>query len=251
MWGIIPSAASATRSQPLAFSRELLPIGARRDGDAQRPRAVGESLADRMLQGGADKLCFVISPGQSDLVAHFKGSYGRARICYAVQERPAGFCDALFQPLPWIASDEEVLVGLPGTVWFPENGYSRLGRGLSFLLFRVDEPHLFEAVVTSQDAEVLEVQVRADQPRTRWIWGAFKLDGATLRSLHALWLERDREDEDFGTLVNAYLASGGEAHAVPSGEAYVDTGTLEGYAEAMELLRRHPDSSPDLHQTMH
>ena len=141
MWGIIPSAASAARAQPLAFSRELLPIGVGRDGSGERPRAVGESLADRMLRGGADKLCFVPSPGQTDLVEHFKGSYGRARICYAVQEHPAGFCDALFQPLPWIASDEEVLVGLPGAVWLPEDGYSRLGPGLSFLLFLPSDRH--------------------------------------------------------------------------------------------------------------
>jgi hypothetical protein len=37
-------------------------------------------------------------------------------------------------------------------------------------------------------------------------------------------------------LVNAYLAAGGSAAAVPSGTAYVDVGTLGGYREAMRLL---------------
>ena len=37
MWGIIPAAGSGTRIQPLAFSKELLPVGSRRDGDDRAP----------------------------------------------------------------------------------------------------------------------------------------------------------------------------------------------------------------------
>ena len=33
MWGIIPAAGQGSRMQPLAFSKELLPVGSRRDGD--------------------------------------------------------------------------------------------------------------------------------------------------------------------------------------------------------------------------
>jgi hypothetical protein len=48
-----------------------------------------------------------------------------------------------------------------------------------------------------------------------------------------------------GTLVNAYLATGGEAVAVPAGTNYVDVGTLGGYREAMRLLAEsEPPSSP-------
>ena len=39
MWGIIPAAGNGTRIQPLAFSKELLPVGSRFDGDTERPRA--------------------------------------------------------------------------------------------------------------------------------------------------------------------------------------------------------------------
>jgi dTDP-glucose pyrophosphorylase len=237
VWGIIPAAGIGSRIQPLAFSKELLPVGIRRDGMHERPRAVSEYLVDRMVRGGADRLCFVISPGKSDIVEYFGGSYGQAYVCYAVQERPAGLCDALFRALPLVAPHEQVLVGLPDTVWFPEDGYCRLDAGLSFLLFHVDRPQLFDAVVTGSSGQVLEIQVKPLQPKTRWVWGAFKLDGRILRELHDLWLEREREDEYFGTLVNAYLAVGGSATAVAAGQAYVDTGTLHGYHEAMQLLR--------------
>jgi glucose-1-phosphate thymidylyltransferase len=237
MWGIVPAAGVGSRIQPLAFSKELLPVGVRRDGAAERPRAVSEYLLDRMLRGGATKVCFVISPGKSDIVEYFGGSYGRANLCYAVQEQPAGLCDALFRALPLIAPEEEVLVGLPDTVWFPEDGYCRLEGGLSFLLFHVDRPELFDAVVMDGHGGVREIQVKSPRPKTQWVWGAFRLHARVLHELNALWLERQREDEYLGTLINEYLARGGRATGIPAGEAYVDTGTLHGYREAMELLR--------------
>ena len=61
MWGIIPAAGQGTRIQPLAFSKELLPVGRRIDEcGVERPRAVSEYLVERMVLGGADNICFVI-----------------------------------------------------------------------------------------------------------------------------------------------------------------------------------------------
>ncbi|MFN7134397.1 MAG: hypothetical protein ACK4N5_20120 [Myxococcales bacterium] len=60
MWGIIPAAGIGSRIQPLAFSKELLPVGGRRDGDTERPKAVSEYLIERMIAAGADKICIVI-----------------------------------------------------------------------------------------------------------------------------------------------------------------------------------------------
>ena len=62
------------------------------------------------------------------------------------------------------------------------------------------------------------------------------MPGGVLHALHALWLERERGDEFIGTLVNAWLARGGEAWGVQAGESYVDVGTINGYREAMRLL---------------
>jgi hypothetical protein len=70
------------------------------------------------------------------------------------------------------------------------------------------------------------------------VWGAFKLTGAALLDLHALWRQRDCRDEYIGTLVNAYVGAGGCATGVKAGDAYVDVGTLNGYREATELLVR-------------
>src|SRR3954447_6286113 len=238
MWGIIPAAGQGSRMQPLAFSKELLPVGSRYDGDRERPRAVSEYLVERLVLGGADRICFVISPGKSDILEYYGGEAFTADICYAVQPKPAGLCDAIFRALPMIHDSEQVLIGLPDTVWFPEDGLQALPDGkLSFLLFPVDHPERFDAVVTDRDGHVAEIQVKKPGAASNWIWGAFKMPGSTLRELCSLWHERNCSDEYFGTLVNEWIARGNEAWGIRAGTAYVDVGTLHGYREALETLR--------------
>ncbi|HEX8694217.1 MAG TPA: nucleotidyltransferase family protein [Longimicrobium sp.] len=242
MWGIVPAAGAGTRIQPLAFSKELLPVGSRCDDDGvERPRAVSEYLVERMVRGGADKVCFVISPGKSDILGYYGGEVGGAHLCYVVQPRPAGLCDSIFRALPFLAPGEDVLVGLPDTLWFPEDGFAALPDGaFTFLLFPVDRPEFFDAVVTDGEGRVREIQVKQPGAASSWIWGAFKLPARTLAELHALWEERGRRDEYIGTLVNAWLERGGEARGVAAGEAYVDVGTLHGYREAIHVLEERP-----------
>ncbi|HYG21563.1 MAG TPA: sugar phosphate nucleotidyltransferase [Verrucomicrobiae bacterium] len=237
MWGIIPAAGAGSRIQPLAFSKELLPVGSRREDGTERPRAVSEYLIERMMLGGATKICFVISPGKSDILSYYGGGYGAAEFAYVIQPRPGGLCDAVFRAAPLISRDEPVIVGLPDTVWFPESALRQLPDDrLSFLLFPVDRPEFFDAVNTDETGRVTCIQVKQKDAQTRWIWGAFKMPGSVYHELHELWKQPERGDEYFGTLVNAYLAIGGEAVGVRAGESYVDIGTLHGYRSAITLL---------------
>src|SRR4051794_23541471 len=237
MWGIIPAAGRGSRIQPLAFSKELLPVGSRLENGVERPCAVSEYLVKRMIRGGADKICFVISPGKSDILAYYGGGYNEAAIAYVVQPQASGLCDAIFRAAPLIGRDEPVIVGLPDTIWFPETALAELPDDvLSFLLFPVEKPEFFDAVVLDEAERVREIQVKRKDAASNWIWGAFKMPGRVLADLRDLWHERRCEDEYFGTLVNAYLARGGVAVGVKAGRAYVDVGTLHGYRAAISLL---------------
>lgn len=241
MWGIIPAAGMGTRIQPLAFSKELLPVGSRLDGETERPLAISEYLVERMIIAGATKICFVISPGKSDIFRYYGAAVGPAEFCYVVQERPAGLCDSIFRAAAFIPPGETVVVGLPDTIWLPEDGLRALPDGLlSFLLFPVEQPELFDAVVTDREGSVREIQVKKVGAGSNWVWGAFKMPQGVLRDLHDLWLQRDPPDEYIGTLVNEYLARGGRAVGVAAGRAYVDVGTLNGYREALKLLGGRP-----------
>ena len=239
MWGIVPAAGAGSRIQPLAFSKELLPVGTRVTDGIERPRAVSEYLVDRMIRGGVTRLCFVISPGKSDIVEYYGDRVGPARACYTVQPHAAGLCDAMFRASPFVDPDQPVVVGLPDTVWFPEDALLRLPREyLAFLLFPVERPELFDAVLLDEGSRVREIQVKRPGPRSRWIWGAFAMPGRVLRELESLWRAREARDEYFGTLVNAWIARGGRAVGVPAGRSYIDVGTLHGYREAIRVLAR-------------
>jgi dTDP-glucose pyrophosphorylase len=237
MWGIVPAAGQGSRMQPLAFSKELLPVGSRSEGDRERPRAVSEYLVERLVLGGATRLCFVISPGKSDILEYYGGSVFSADVFYAVQPRPAGLCDAVFRAAPLVSADDHVLVGLPDTIWYPEDALASLPDDpISFLCFPVEHPQFFDAVLADDQGRVSEIQVKQADARSHWVWGAFRLSGRAFHELRELWGEPGRGDEYIGTLVNAYLARGGRATASCTGTAYVDVGTVRGYREAMNLL---------------
>ena len=237
MWGIIPAAGAGSRIQPLAFSKELLPVGSRSHGGEERPRAVSEYLVERLIRGGATKLCFVISPGRSDILEYYGAGAWGAEIAYVVQPHPAGLCDAIFRAAALIPQTEAVLIGLPDTIWSPADALASLPDDvLSFLLFPVEHPELFDAVITDENDSVREIAVKRRDAATKWIWGAIKMPGSVFHALHRLWQTSGRGDEYIGTLVNAWLASGGHARGVRAGSRYVDVGTLHGYRAAVRLL---------------
>jgi hypothetical protein len=157
--------------------------------------------------GPADRVCFVISPRKWDIFHYYSGHPEARRFCYVAQARPLGLCDALFRAIPLIHADDDVLVGLPDTIWFPPHGFELLPADtLSFLLFPVDRPERFDTVIAERGL-VAEIQVKATHPRTRWVWGAFRMPARTFRAL-----------------------------AVPAGERYYDVGTLEDYLAALHGL---------------
>lgn len=246
LWGIIPAAGAASRMQPLASSKELLPVGSRMEDGVERPRAISEYLVERMIRAGAGKLCFVVSPGKGDILQYYGSRSWPAEIVYTVQPSPRGLCDAIFCAAPLIGEDEQVVIGLPDTVWFPEDGLRGLpGDRLSFLLFPVDRPELFDAVVVDDDNRVSQIQVKQQDPLSSWVWGAFKMPGFVFHDLRRLWFTRECRDEYFGTLVNAYIAAGGEAAGFKAGTAYVDVGTLHGYRAALRLLTEVDDAAAE------
>ncbi len=244
MWGIIPAAGAGSRIQPLAFSKELLPVGSSTEDGRERPRAVSEYLVERMIQAGADKLCFVISPGKTDILEYYGSRLWGADIAYVVQPTPGGLCDAVFRAIPLVRGDESVLIGLPDTIWTPNDGFARLPEDLlSFLLFPVERPELFDAVVTSPDGTVQEIQVKQKDAASEWIWGGIRMPGAVFHALYALWRRPERRDEYLGTLANEWIKEGGRAVGIRAGQAYVDVGTLHGYREAIRLLAERQEDA--------
>jgi glucose-1-phosphate thymidylyltransferase len=239
--GIIPAAGAGQRIQPLGCSKELLPVGARVIDGVERPKAISEYLVERMIAAGATQICMVISAEKSDIVRYFAERSYAAEIFYVVQQRPLGLCDALFRAEPFARGHRQVLIGLPDTVWFPENAYRcALDRQLAdvhLILFPVSNPSAFDAVVCDKENFVSRVEVKAPSPRSHWVWGAITATDTAFHDLKLLWESRHREDEYLGTLLNAYIEAGSSVRGHHVGETYIDVGTMEGYHRAQDFLR--------------
>jgi dTDP-glucose pyrophosphorylase len=253
MIGIIPAAGAGQRIQPLGCSKELLPVGSRTVDGGERPKAVAEYLVERMISAGAEQICMVISAEKTDLIRYFAERTYAAEIFYVLQQEPRGLCDALFRAEKFARQHDRVLIGLPDTIWFPENGYQQSlsilderRSDVSLLLFPVTNPSAFDAVASDEFGYVREVQVKRAEADSHWIWGAVTTTGLAFHNLKLLWESRHREDEYLGHLLNAYISAGNVVRSTCSGEIYLDVGTLEGYHQALNYLRRRkavPDTA--------
>lgn len=240
MIGIIPAAGAGQRIQPLGCSKELLPVGSRTIDGVERPKAVSEYLVERMIAAGATQICMVISAEKADIVRYYAERDYAAEIFYVVQQKPRGLCDALFRAEPFVRTSEQVLIGLPDTIWFPENAYNSAveqNADINLVLFPVLNPSVFDAVVCDEHGYVQRVEVKQADAHSHWIWGAVTASSKAFHELKLLWEARHREDEYLGHLLNAYIDAGNVVHGTFSGEHYMDVGTLEGYHSAQDYLR--------------
>jgi len=244
MIGIIPAAGAGQRIQPLGCSKELLPVGSRVVDGMERPKAVAEYLVERMIAAGAEQICMVVSAEKTDLIKYFAERSYAAEIFYVLQQKPQGLCDALFRAEVFARHHDSVLIGLPDTIWFPENGYRQALSALEgtladvgLLLFPVTQPAAFDAVVADQQGYVQQVEVKSANAHSHWIWGAVTTTGSAFHNLKLLWESRHREDEYLGHLLNAYIAAGNMVRSTCAGEIYLDVGTIEGYHQAHKFLR--------------
>lgn len=246
MIGIVPAAGAGQRIQPLGCSKELLPVGSRLVDGVERPKAVSEYLVERMIAAGATQICMIISAEKTDIVKYYAERKFAAEIFYAVQQKPQGLCDALFRAAPFARRHAHVLIGLPDTIWFPEDAYLPAldfdRTDVNLVLFPVTNPSAFDAVVCDELGYVQEVQVKKPQPESHWIWGAVTTTGECFYRLKLLWESRHRSDEYLGDLLNAFLATGNVARGLCCGQTYMDVGTLEGYRAAQDFLRADQQS---------
>jgi dTDP-glucose pyrophosphorylase len=242
MIGIIPAAGAGQRIQPLGCSKELLPVGSRHVDGVERPRAVAEYLVERMIAAGATQICMVISAEKTDIVKYFAERDYAAQIFYVVQQKPRGLCDALFRAEPFARRFDHVLIGLPDTIWFPENAYHQAlqnnrDAGVNLVCFPVLDASAFDAVVSDDQDWVQRVEVKRTDAHSHWIWGAVTATGESFHQLKLLWEARHRKDEYLGHLLNAYIDAGNLVRSTHCGEKYMDIGTLEGYHDAQDFLR--------------
>ena len=211
MWGIIPAAGRGSRIQPLAFSKELLPVGSRVDGGANAPARSANICVERMILGGADKICFVISPGKSDILEYYGARLWQRqrRLCGAAAGRAAcampssARCRSSRPMSRWWS-------GCPTPSGFPSPTLAASARRHALVPAvpgRAAGTVRCRGAATTQE-RVREIRVKQQDAGTDWVWGAFKMPGRVFAGCTSSGARGGASDEYIGTLVNAYLAAG-------------------------------------------
>jgi dTDP-glucose pyrophosphorylase len=236
--------------QPLGGSKELLPLGwspAGQEGK-QRLRVISEYLVERMLVAGAERICFVVSAEKADLLRYYAQSAWAARMFFVVQPRAGGLCDAVFRAAPFVDPAEPVLIGLPDTVWHPRTAFRHApSEQIHLITFPVPNPEEFDAVIPVAGApgQVLRVEVKQAGEARRRVWGAITAPGGEFLDLAECWNQRERRDQYFGHLLNAWIAAGHRVSCDEAGSGYWDIGTPAGYARALAgRVWEEPETRP-------
>ena len=210
--GVIPAAGYGTRLQPLAGSKEMLPIGG---------RPVMDYLVDRLRIGGCSQLRVVTRPEKTDVIAHAKELGAEVILGY-----PPTVSTSFVAGMDGLAHDDIVLIGFPDTLWEPEDGYRQLLHVIERVcdvalgLFRIEPSELRRSDVVVRggpDGRIAGIDIKPAKPRSEWIWGCAAARVLTLSGLgDVAWP---------GEYFDLLCKEGRDLRGIPLSDVWLDVGT--------------------------
>ncbi|MBD0291000.1 MAG: NTP transferase domain-containing protein [Thermoleophilia bacterium] len=217
--GLVPAAGRGERLQPLSGSKEVLEI-------AGRP--VMDYVVERMRAAQPSEIRVVTRPDKDDVVD--RARHLGARVIVGT---PGSLSESLLLGLAGLDSRRTVLIGLPDSLWQPEDGFAKLvaqltdGADVVLGLFRSREPERCDVVTVDSEGRVLSVEPKPQAPRSHLVWGCLAARAGALAGLSG-------HDEP-GDLFDL-LARSGRVRGVDLGTEFVDIGTKDALRRARETL---------------
>jgi glucose-1-phosphate thymidylyltransferase len=161
--GIVPAAGYALRLQPLACSKEVVPI-------AGKP--VMDYILERMARAGCTEVRVVTRPEKSDVAEN-----ARRHGATVIWGHPKSLAESFTLGLAGLADEDIALLGFPDSIWEPGDGFLQLrtivesGADIALGLFQTSEPSRCEVVSWREDGLVTGIQFKPARPASNWIWG--------------------------------------------------------------------------------
>jgi dTDP-glucose pyrophosphorylase len=260
---LVPAAGTGKRIAPLPCSKELYPIGFRRDAQTGelRPKVISHYLLEKFRAAGITRAYVIVRDGKWDIPAYFgDGHLVDMRLAYLVLAESLGPPDTLDRAYPFVRN-HSVAFGFPDILFGPEDVFVRLrerleaaGADVVLGLYRAHDHRLMDMVDVDEAGQVGAIVLKPAASALRYAWVCAVWRPTFTECLHEfLAAERARAGLDrtiyrdldaqgdlpVGAAFVFALAKGLRVHGlVFEGETYIDIGTPTDLARAVALYAR-------------
>lgn len=177
--GIIPAGGLATRISPLPCSKELYPVGFRRDerDGCFKPKVASHYLLEKMKRAGVDTAYVVLRSGKWDVPAYFgDGAMVGMDVAYLIAGFPFGVPFTVGQAYPFLG-DRIAAFGFPDILFQPEDAFEGLftrldksGADVILGLFPVEESRKWDLVDIDSHGRIRGIEMKPDESKLRYTW---------------------------------------------------------------------------------
>jgi glucose-1-phosphate thymidylyltransferase len=167
--GLLPAGGRGSRIEPLPCSKEIFPVGFRKqDGvNGVRPKAVSHYLLEKMRIAGIRKAYFILRDGKWDIPKYFgDGALVEMTLGYLMMRLPFGTPYTLDQAYSFI-QDSIVAFGFPDILFDENDVFVKLldrqaatGADVVLGLFPVKHPWTMDMVEVGTKGEVASIVIK-------------------------------------------------------------------------------------------
>jgi len=254
--GLVPAAGRGQRIAPLPCSKELYPVGFRRDertGEV-RPKVVSHHLFDKFRAAGIDTAYVVVRSGKWDIPSYFvDGQVVGVDLAYVVIENSFGPADTLDRAYPFVR-EQTVAFGFPDILFGPDDVFAQLlaeadARGADAVLglYLAHDVRLSDMVDADGSGRIRAMALKPVASDCQYTWSCAVWGARFTRFMHEVLAEERGKDVDarlayrdidpngdlpVGAVIKSAVDHGLRVHGVAFREDdYFDIGTPENLFE--------------------
>lgn len=235
IYAIVPAAGKAMRLQPLALSKELLPLFIKKyscslDFNLQQVSQV------------ADAISVITNQKKTDLISFLERTRQNYKPTTILIASPLDLPDSTMSPYSIINpnNDDKFILTLPDTYWEPINAPKTLVAKLNdnydvvLGLFNSAPSKFYDSVKLDGNV-VSKILVKKDPPASEWFWGSMAFNGKAYRLMNKKMNSKRKKGGEvlLGETINDLIQKkdlkvGG---VKLNNNLYFDLGTPERYAK--------------------
>jgi dTDP-glucose pyrophosphorylase len=257
--GLVPAAGRARRIAPLPCSKEIFPVGFRRDAQGEvRPRVASHDLFAKFARAGASRTYVILREGKWDIPAYFvDGGIVGLDLAYIVIAESIGPPDTLDRAYPFVSQDT-VVFGFPDILFGPDDVFEKLLAKLAEAdadvvlgLYEAQDSTSMDMVKIDQDGRVQAILLKPPTTELRYAWVCAVWSPAFTEFMHTfVQRARGRGDADkdayrqidsqgdlpFGAVMKGAIEAGLRVWGLVFPEdSYNDIGVPDHLVEAIRL----------------